>query len=64
VFVGSKRFLCNFILFILGSFDNSFSHGLNAMKLFTTAIYEARVFVPDRPFQRSLKFVGKARGLT
>jgi len=39
--------------------------GNNVIKLFTPAIfrfsYQARVFVPGRPFQLSLLFAGKAK---
>jgi hypothetical protein len=40
------------------------SHGVNVIKLFTTVSDEcARAFVPGKPFQPSLMFVGEARSL-
>ncbi len=39
---------------------------VNVIKLFTVVIYKVRnrlVFIPDRPFQLSVKFIGKARSL-
>jgi hypothetical protein len=42
--------------------------GACTIKLFKAVIYEfaqlARVFVLDKPFQTSLMFVGKARGIS
>ncbi len=41
--------------------------GHNVIKLFTSVVYEclkkARMFVPDKPIQLSLMFVGKANSL-
>jgi hypothetical protein len=44
-----------------------FNLGANPIKLFTAVIYEfsfyATVFVPGKPFQPNLMFVGKVRSL-
>jgi hypothetical protein len=40
--------------------------GVNVIKLFTVVIYKVPnrlVFIPDRLFQPSLRFIGKARSL-
>jgi hypothetical protein len=37
--------------------------GANPTKLFTAVIYSFTVFVPGKPFQPGLLYVGKAKGL-
>ncbi len=47
--------------------NKNFDQGVNVIKRFTAVRYDfsylARAFVPGKPFQPSLTFVGKARGL-
>jgi hypothetical protein len=49
------------------SLNKNFDQGVNVIKRFTAVSYDislqARAFVPGKPFQPSLMFASKARGL-